>query len=73
MEVVDSDDMMIITDSGVMIRLPIAEIRSTGRATQGVRVIKLDEGANISSISKVLEEDDKADAGETDYPSDDEG
>ncbi len=59
MEVVDSDDMMIITDRGVMIRLPIADIRSTGRATQGVRVIRLDEGAYISSISKVMEDNEK--------------
>ncbi len=59
MEVVDSDDLMIITDSGIMIRLPVGDIRSTGRATQGVRVIRLDEGANISSISRVMEEDDE--------------
>ena len=57
MEVVDSDDLMIITDTGVMIRLPVADIRATGRATQGVKVIKLDEGAQISSISTVIEED----------------
>ncbi len=59
MEVVDSDDLMIITDSGVMIRLPVKDIRSTGRATQGVRVIRLDEGASISSISRIVEEEEE--------------
>ena len=67
-EVVDTDDLMIITDTGVMIRLPVADIRPTGRATQGVKVIRLDEGARISSISRVMEEDEEdedesADAG----------
>ncbi len=59
MEVVTTDDLMIITDTGVMIRLPVADIRPTGRATQGVKVIRLDEGAHISSISRVMEEDEE--------------
>ena len=61
MEVVDKDDLMIISDTGVMIRLPVADIRPTGRATQGVKVIRLDDKAQISSISRVMEEDDDAD------------
>ncbi len=58
LEVVDSDDLMIITDGGVMIRLPVMDIRTIGRNTQGVRVIRLDEGARISSISRIVEEED---------------
>ncbi len=57
MEVVDTDDLMIVTNKGVMIRLPVQDIRTIGRATQGVRVIRLDEGARISSISRVMEEE----------------
>ena len=71
MEVVTTDDLMIITDTGVMIRLPVADIRPTGRATQGVKVIRLDEGARISSISRVMEEDedDESEASDDGEPS----
>ena len=71
MEVVTTDDLMIITDTGVMIRLPVADIRPTGRATQGVKVIRLDEGARISSISQVMEEDedDESEASDDGEPS----
>tara|TARA_B100000029_G_scaffold151839_1_gene146928 strand:- start:16934 stop:19435 length:2502 start_codon:yes stop_codon:yes gene_type:complete len=53
MEVVDSDDLMVITDTGVLIRQPIESIRTIGRVTQGVKLIRLDEGAKISSLSRV--------------------
>ncbi|MEE9162053.1 MAG: DNA gyrase C-terminal beta-propeller domain-containing protein, partial [Candidatus Neomarinimicrobiota bacterium] len=65
MEVVDTDDLMIVTDKGVLIRLPVQDIRIIGRNTQGVRVIRLDEGARIASISRVVEEDED-DAAPTD-------
>jgi DNA gyrase subunit A len=57
MEVVDADDLMIVTDTGVMIKLPVRDIRPIGRNTQGVRVIRLDEGARIASISRAMEGD----------------
>ena len=57
MEVVDSDDLIVITDSGVLMRQPVKAIRSIGRVTQGVRLVKLDDGANISSITRVISED----------------
>ena len=53
MEVVDSDDLMVITDTGVLIRQAIESIRTIGRVTQGVKLIRLDEGAKISSLSRV--------------------
>jgi DNA gyrase subunit A len=59
LEVVDTDDLMIVTDKGVMIRLPVKDIRVIGRNTQGVRVIRLDEGARIASISRVMEVEDE--------------
>ena len=61
MEVVDSDDLMVITDRGVLIRQPIEKIRTIGRVTQGVKLIKLDEGSKISSLSRVIHEEDDED------------
>ncbi len=57
MEVVDSDDLIIITDSGVLMRQPVVDIRTIGRVTQGVKLVKLDDGASISSITRVISED----------------
>jgi DNA gyrase subunit A len=57
MEVVDSDDLIVITDSGVLMRQPVKDIRAIGRVTQGVRLVKLDDGTNISSITRVISED----------------
>ena len=59
MEVVDSDDLIVITDAGVLMRQPIAAIRTIGRVTQGVRLVKLDDGSIISSITRVLEDAEK--------------
>ncbi len=58
MEVVDDDDLMIITQKGVMIRLSMKDVRVIGRATQGVRLIRLDENDQISSIARVMKQDD---------------
>jgi len=58
MEVVDSDDLIIITDSGVLMRQPVAAIRTIGRVTQGVKLVKLDDGASISSITRVISVED---------------
>ena len=58
LEVVNTDDIMIITSAGVMIRQATNEIRTIGRNTQGVRLIRLDEGAKISSVAKVVKEDE---------------
>ncbi|MBT3937639.1 MAG: DNA gyrase subunit A [Candidatus Marinimicrobia bacterium] len=57
MEVVDSDDLIVITDSGVLMRQPVGAIRTIGRVTQGVRLVKLDDGASISTITRVISEE----------------
>ena len=57
-EVVDKDDLMIITNQGVLIRQPVAQIRAIGRATQGVKLIKLGEGTLVSSITRIMTEED---------------
>jgi len=59
LEVVESDDIMIITSAGVMIRQNTNAIRTIGRNTQGVRLIRLDDGATISSVTKVVKEDEE--------------
>ena len=61
MEVVDSDDLIVITDSGVLMRQSVGAIRTIGRVTQGVRLVKLDDGASISSITRVISEEVKTD------------
>jgi DNA gyrase subunit A len=62
-EVTDSDELMIINKSGIIIRMEVADLRVMGRATQGVRVIRLNENDEISSIAKIekLEESEVAD------------
>ncbi|TGD80329.1 DNA gyrase subunit A [Hymenobacter wooponensis] len=55
----DSDDLMIINKSGITIRLRMAELRSIGRATQGVRLLKISQGDEISSVAKVAAEEEK--------------
>ena len=49
----DENDLMIINKSGITIRLALADLRTTGRATQGVRVINLRNGDEIASVAKV--------------------
>jgi len=56
----DSDDLMIINKSGVTIRMSIGELRIMGRATQGVRLIRLDDDDEIASVAKVeVDEEEK--------------
>ncbi len=56
-EVTDSDDLMIITSKGILIRQKVKDIRVMGRNAQGVRVIRLDEGDTISAIAGTAEEE----------------
>ena len=59
MEVVEDDDLMIITDKGIMIRQSIDKINVIGRNTQGVKLIKLDDKSEIASVTKVIKEDNE--------------
>ena len=52
-EVVDSDDLMIINKSGITIRMAVDTLRVMGRATQGVKLIRLNENDEISSVEKI--------------------
>ena len=60
------DEIMLITDKGVLVRTRVAEIRELGRATQGVTLIALDEGAQLSGLQRIVENDASLAAGETD-------
>jgi DNA gyrase subunit A len=51
------DEIMLITDTGVLVRTRVAEIRELGRATQGVTLISLDEGAKLSGLQRIVEND----------------
>ncbi len=60
-KVSDDDEVMLTTTGGMVIRTPLREMRTIGRNTQGVRLIKLDEGDAVSSLAK-LPEDELGDA-----------
>ncbi len=55
----DDDDLMIINKSGVTIRMKVEELRVMGRATQGVRLIRLDDDDEIASVAKVEIDDEE--------------
>lgn len=55
----DDDDIMIITDKGVMIRFHAAAVSQTGRATLGVRLIRLDDESTVSTMAIVEPEDEE--------------
>ncbi len=56
--VADSDDIMLVTDGGKLIRIPVADIRIAGRNTQGVIVFKTGEGEKVVSAARLGEDDD---------------
>jgi DNA gyrase subunit A len=51
--VCDEDELMLITEKGILMRTRVSEIRETGRNAQGVRLIKLDEGDRLVAMAKV--------------------
>lgn len=53
----DSDEIMLITDGGVLVRTRVSEIREMGRATQGVTLISVDDGSRLSGVRRVVESD----------------
>jgi DNA gyrase subunit A len=59
------DEIMLITDTGVLVRTRVSEIRELGRATQGVTLISLDEGAKLSGLQRIVENDANIGDGET--------
>ena len=63
-EVTDQDDLMIITRNGIAIRMSVTDIREAGRNTQGVKLIRLNNGDEIASVTRILKEEEGEEAGE---------
>jgi DNA gyrase subunit A len=57
-QVVDDDEVMLITDGGKVLRCPVKGISTMGRATQGVRVMNLDSGERLASMARVADRDE---------------
>ena len=57
----ESDDLMLITSGGVLIRTKVEQVRETGRAAQGVKLINLDEGESLVSLERVAEREEDED------------
>ena len=68
MEVLSDDELMLITKQGIVIRMPVKGIRVSGRNTQGVRLVNLDEGDLVMDVARVVSEDDRADGVEGEEP-----
>jgi DNA gyrase subunit A len=58
-EVLETDDIVIVTSQGMVIRQDATEVRLSGRNTQGVRLIRLDEGDHIADVAVVTPEEDE--------------
>ena len=67
------DEIMLITDKGVLVRTRVAEIRELGRATQGVTLIALDTGSTLSGLQRIVENDVSAEGTTDTTPGDDSG
>ncbi len=63
-DVTDENDLMIITRNGIAIRMRMEDVRVMGRATQGVRLIKIRENDNIASVAKVPKVEEEGEEGE---------
>ncbi len=61
-EVIPGDQLMVITRHGVIIRLPVDDIRVIGRNTQGVKIINLDQGDIVQDVARVVEEEEGVEA-----------
>ena len=63
-EVTEQDDLMIITKNGILIRMAVSEVRLAGRNTQGVKLIKLGSSDEISSVTRIVREEEDEVEGE---------
>ncbi|RIZ35907.1 DNA gyrase subunit A [Pseudomonas aeruginosa] len=60
----EEDEIMLVTDKGVLVRTRVSEIRELGRATQGVKLIDLDHGSQVSGVQRIVENDESLGEGE---------
>jgi DNA gyrase subunit A len=52
-----TDEIMLITDKGVLVRTRISEVREMGRATQGVTLMAVDDGSLLAGLQRIVESD----------------
>jgi len=57
--VTDNDELMVITQNGMFLRCAVKDIRTTGRSTQGVRLIKIEDSDKVSCVAKVIAEEEE--------------
>jgi DNA gyrase subunit A len=69
--VTDEDDLMVITKSGITIRIHLDQVRVMGRAAQGVKIINLKKGGEIAAVAKVPRSDDEEGEAEAGFEGDD--
>ena len=60
----ESDEVMLVTDGGQLIRCPVTDIRIAGRATQGVTVFKTADDEKVVSVERISESDEEDEEGE---------
>ena len=58
--VTDDDHLILISDRGKLIRMRVGEIKVQGRATQGVRLMRVDDGEHVAAIERLAEPDDES-------------
>ena len=61
----DQDEVMLITQEGMMVRCPVKDVRSTGRATQGVRLISMKDKDRVASVARVVPKEEGEEEGAT--------
>jgi len=59
--VTEGNDVIIVSEQGVLIRIPVQEIRQSGRATQGVQLMNLDAQDRVSAVAQVVTREDEED------------
>lgn len=64
-QVSDENELLITTEQGMTVRIPVRDIREQGRNTMGVRIMRLNEDDKVVSVTQVLAEPDKEEGGET--------
>ena len=64
LEMLDDEELMMVTRKGVIIRVPASGIRVIGRNTQGVRIIKLDKGDTLVDVARVVKDESESEAEE---------
>ncbi|MBU0640069.1 MAG: DNA gyrase subunit A [Planctomycetes bacterium] len=73
----DDDDLVLITANGILMRMPLDQVREIGRATQGVRLIRVDDDDRVVAVARVVSESDETElpngAPDEDTPATDNG